>query len=56
MSGKTKLKPGRPLSYQIEHMFALAKMIIEFCDGSDNLAFVENRLKKAKESLEKDEK
>lgn len=46
---------GRPLSYQIEHMIALAKMVIEFCDGSDNLKVVEERLKKAKELMEQAE-
>ena len=44
---------GRPLSYQIEHMIALAKMLIDFCDGSDNLAVVEAKIKKAREALEK---
>jgi predicted DNA-binding protein len=44
---------GRPVSYQIEHMISIAKMMIEFCDGSDNLKVVEDRLKKARETLEK---
>lgn len=47
---------GRPLSYQIEHMLTLAKMVINFCDGNDNLMFVENQLTKARVALEKAEK
>jgi hypothetical protein len=46
---------GRPLSYQIEHMIALAKMVINFCNGSDNLKVVEDRLAKAGELLERAE-
>ncbi len=46
---------GRPLSYQIEHMIALAKMVIDFCDGSDNLKVVSDRLAKAKALLAKEE-
>ncbi|MDD2710538.1 MAG: hypothetical protein PHV34_21370 [Verrucomicrobiae bacterium] len=46
---------GRPLSYQIEHMIALAKMLIEFCNGSDNLKVVEERLIKAKALLAKED-
>lgn len=37
-------------------MIALAKMVITFCDGSDNLKDVEDRLNKVKEALEKMEK
>jgi predicted DNA-binding protein len=41
---------GRPISYQIEHMITIARMTIQtLCDGSDNLAVVEERLKKAGE-------
>lgn len=46
---------GRPLSYQIEHMLALAKMAINFCDGNDNLKIVSDRLAKAKHLLDKTE-
>ncbi len=42
---------GRPLSYQIEHMMQIAKRTIDFCDGNDNLKYVEARLAKAKETL-----
>jgi predicted DNA-binding protein len=44
---------GRPLSYQIEHMVTLASMLVKFCDGSDNLQVVENKLKKAQQALDK---
>ena len=43
---------SRPISCQIEHMITLARMAIEFCNGSDNLGVVEDRLKKAAEVLE----
>lgn len=46
---------GRPLSYQIEHMIALAKMVIDFCDGSDNLKVVSDRLAKARKLLDEAE-
>lgn len=42
---------GRPISYHIEHMIALTKMLIEFCDGTDNPQVVESRLKKAREVM-----
>jgi hypothetical protein len=28
---------GRPLSFQVEHLIALAKLPIDFCDGNDDL-------------------
>ena len=33
---------GRPLSFQVEHLIALAKLVIEFCDGNDDLEIVVN--------------
>ncbi len=39
---------GRPLSYQIEQMVAIAKLTIEFCDGNDNLQYVKEQLATAK--------
>jgi hypothetical protein len=44
---------GRPLSFQVEHMFALAKLVIEFCDGNDDLEMVRERLAAAKKRLPK---
>ena len=38
---------GRPLSYQVEHLIALAKLVIEFCDGNDDLEIVRERLAQA---------
>ena len=46
---------GRPLSYQIEHMIAIAKLAMDFCEGSDNLRVVANRLEKAKRVLTESE-
>jgi len=39
---------GRPLSFQVEHLIALAKLAIEFCDGNDDLEIVQERLAAAK--------
>ena len=39
---------GRPLSFQVEHLIALAKLVIEFCDGNDDLEIVRERLATAK--------
>lgn len=39
---------GRPLSYQIEHLISLAKLLIDFCDGNDNLKVVQEQLSKLK--------
>ncbi len=39
---------GRPLSYQVEHLISLAKLLIEFCDGNDDLDLVRERLANAK--------
>jgi predicted DNA-binding protein len=44
---------GRPLSFQVEHMIALAKLVIEFCDGIDDLKIVQERLTAAKKRLGK---
>jgi hypothetical protein len=44
---------GRPISYQVEHMIALAKLLIEFCDGNDDLEVVQKRLALAKQRLER---
>ena len=38
---------GRPLSFQVEHLIALAKLVIEFCDGNDDLEIVRERLAQA---------
>ncbi len=42
---------GRPLSYQIEHLIALAKLLIDFCDGNDNLKVVQEHLSKLKAEM-----
>lgn len=42
---------GRPLSYQVEHLIALAKLLIEFCDGNDDLEIARERLASAKKLL-----
>lgn len=42
---------GRPLSYQIEHLIGLAKLVLEFTDGNDDLEFVKARLALAKKLL-----
>ena len=39
---------GRPLSFQVEHLIALAKLVIKFCDGNDDLEIVQERLAAAK--------
>jgi hypothetical protein len=39
---------GRRLSFQVEHMISLAKLVIDFCDGNDDLEFVRERLVLAK--------
>ena len=44
---------GRPLSFQVEHLVALAKMLIEFCDGNDDLEIARERLTAAKKLLVK---
>ena len=44
---------GRPLSYQVEHLIALAKLLIEFCDGNDDLEIARERLSQAKKFLAK---
>ena len=44
---------GRPLSFQVEHLIALAKLVIEFCDGNDDLEIVRERLATAKKQLPK---
>ena len=44
---------GRPLSFQVEHLIALAKLVIEFCDGNDDLEMVRERLAAAKKRLAK---
>ena len=44
---------GRPLSYQIEHLIALAKLLVEFCDGNDDLEIAQERLDQAKNLLPK---
>jgi hypothetical protein len=44
---------GRPLSFQVEHLIALAKLVIEFCDGNDDLEIVRERLDAAKKRLPK---
>ena len=45
---------GRPVHCQIDHMIALARMLIAFCDGNDNLKVVEDKLRKARELLDKE--
>jgi hypothetical protein len=44
---------GRPLSFQVEHLITLAKLVIEFCDGNDDLEIVRERLAAAKKRLPK---
>ena len=44
---------GRPISYQVEHLVALAKLLIEFCDGNDDLEIARERLNQAKKTLAK---
>jgi len=44
---------GRPLSFQVEHLIALAKLLIDFCDGNDDLKIAEERLAAAKKLLKK---
>jgi hypothetical protein len=39
---------GRPLSFQVEHLIALAKLLIEFCDGNDDLDNARQRLAEAR--------
>ncbi|MGH8023351.1 MAG: hypothetical protein ACRED1_07205 [Limisphaerales bacterium] len=39
---------GRRLSNQVEHLITLGKMLVEFCDGNDNLEAVRERLAAAK--------
>jgi hypothetical protein len=47
---------GRPLSFQVEHLIALAKLLIEFCDGNDDLKIAEERLALARKLLAKKSK
>jgi hypothetical protein len=44
---------GRPLSFQVEHLIALAKLVIKFCDGNDDLEIVQERLAAAKKRMPK---
>ena len=44
---------GRPLSYQVEHLIDLAKLVIEFCDGNDDLKNAQERLVMARKLLAK---
>jgi hypothetical protein len=44
---------GRRLSSQMEHLVSLAKLVIEFCDGNDDLEFARARLATAKKHLPK---
>jgi predicted DNA-binding protein len=41
---------GRPLSFQVEHLIALAKLLIEFCEGNDDLEAARERLAEAKKN------
>ena len=43
----------RPLSYQVEHLISLAKLLIEFCDGNDDLESAKERLNQAKKLIAK---
>ena len=42
---------GRRLSNQVEHLITLGKMLVEFCDGNDNLEVARERLAAAKKFL-----
>ena len=44
---------GRPLSFQMEHLISLAKLLIDFCDGNDDLESAQERLATAKKLLAK---
>lgn len=44
---------GRPMSFQVEHLISLAKLVIDFCDGNDDLQNAEERLTQAKKLLTK---
>jgi hypothetical protein len=44
---------GRPLSYQVEHLISLAKLVIEFCDGNDDLEIAREQLAAAKKLIKK---
>jgi hypothetical protein len=44
---------GRPLSFQVEHLIAIAKLVIEFCDGHDDLDIVKERLAMVKKRATK---
>jgi hypothetical protein len=44
---------GRRLSNQVEHLIALGKLLMEFCDGNDDLEEARNRLAVAKKRLAK---
>jgi hypothetical protein len=35
-------------SFQVEHLIAVAQLLIEFCDGNDDLEIVRERLAAAK--------
>ena len=41
---------GRPLSFQVEHLISLAKLLIDFCDGNDDLEIARQRLAEAKKN------
>jgi hypothetical protein len=42
---------GRPMSYQVEHLIALGKLVVEFAGGNDDLDVVRERLAEAKKLL-----
>jgi predicted DNA-binding protein len=42
---------GRPMSFQVEHLIRLAKLLIEFCGGNDDLQLAAERLAQAKKLL-----
>ena len=44
---------GRRLSFQVEHLMALGKVLIEFCDGNDDLDAARERLAQAKKLMSK---
>jgi hypothetical protein len=44
---------GRRLSNQVEHLIALGKLLMEFCDGNDDLDEARKRLAAAKKRLPK---
>lgn len=44
---------GRPISYQVEHLIQLGKLLIEFTGGNDDLEVVRERLAEAKRLLQR---